>query len=98
MIDFIENKEDNSTTTVTIGNSDKQHIENLIHFCKGWHKFYPFVGSCLPEQISDETINNNKLYASIRQEIENDGATLDSFVLVPNKNNTYQLHMEATYG
>lgn len=81
---------------VQLGTSDEQHIADLVRFCKGWHKFAPFVGACLLESLSDERAGS-ELYGRVRQEIENDGAELRRLALAPGPDNDYQLQIEANY-
>ena len=75
MKDFIYNEE---TEKVSFGNSDANHIENLMALCKGWHKFRPFVGACLIDHLNDER-SSLQLQQIISEEVKKDGATIQNF-------------------
>ena len=64
----------NDQQRVEVATSDKQQIAELVRFCKGWHKFAPFVGACLLEALHDEQ-NATQLRSRIAAELEEDGAT-----------------------
>ncbi|MCY4418873.1 MAG: hypothetical protein OXB93_03390 [Cytophagales bacterium] len=69
MIDFIQNSAQDS---IDVGLSDTQHIEDLIVLCKGWHKFYPFIGACAHTHLHNE-FSHLEMKQNIFQELENDG-------------------------
>ena len=74
MIDFVPISR-GAHDEVEVRTSDEQHVADLVRFCKGWHKFAPFVGACLLETLNDE-IGTAELQARIASEIQEDGATL----------------------
>ena len=96
MIDFILSNT-GSSSQVAVGLSDEQHIGDLIAFCKGWHKFSPFVGACLYESLSDEQ-TKEALQARIRTELTEDGATVQEIDFMQNSTGQITLKTEATYG
>ena len=66
---------DEKTSKVSFGTSDALHIKHLLSLCKGWHKFYPFVGACLLNYLHDEQ-GALEISRAITDEIKNDGATI----------------------
>ena len=93
MIDFINEQQD---ANINIDTSDGQHLEDLVRFCKGWHKFASFVGACLQHSLGDE-VTGHELYNRVRHEVENDGATLERVALLPGTDGSLSLEMEAYY-
>ena len=91
MIDFISVPRD-SYDEVQIGTSDEHHFADLVRFCKGWHKFAPFVGACLLEALNDEA-TTAELQARIASELREDGATLRHVSLSPEGS----IQIDATY-
>ena len=77
---------------VQIATSDDHQIKDLIRFCKGWHKFAPFVGACLLEALHDE-LSAQALRTRITTEIQEDGAQLRHLSLSGDGN----LQIDATY-
>ena len=92
MLDFIAVPRE-TYDEVQIGASDEQHFADLIRFCKGWHKFAPFVGACLLEALNDEA-TSTELQARIASELREDGATLRRVSLSPEGS----IQIDATYG
>ena len=74
MIDFIYDIDEGLQFT----DSDAQHLQDLLTFCKGWHKFSPFIGACLTTHIADEQ-NLSSLYVAAQEVLNNDGAVLKQF-------------------
>ena len=93
MIDFIQ-KPDGQ---IDIDISNDNHAKDLIIFCKGWHKFFPFVGGCLREHISDEYAIPD-MYSLIQREIESDGGALEGFMLLPGSDHTHHIYIKTNYG
>ena len=62
--------------SIGLENSDNQHAKDLISLCKGWDKFHPFVGACLPYHLHDEQVLADELLSAIRREITEDGGNL----------------------
>ena len=95
MQDFILSNTD--PAQVAVGYSDEQHIGDLVAFCKGWHKFSPFVGACLYENLSEET-TAEELQARIRTELTEDGAQVERIDFTQSSTGQITLKTEATYG
>ena len=85
--------QENSFDKLQFGVSDEQHLADILRFCKGWHKFAPFVGACLLEALNDET-NSTELQARIASELREDGATLRRARLGAEGS----IQIDATYG
>ena len=62
--------------SIGLGTSDNQHAKDLISCCKGWDKFHPFVGACLPYHLHDEQAQADELLSAIRREINEDGGNV----------------------
>ena len=72
MIDFVHHPDEGLQFT----HSDEEHIQHLLSFCKGWHKFSPFVGACLTTYLADEQ-QQSSMYAAVQEVLRNDGAILN---------------------
>ena len=57
---------------VTIGESTRQHQEDLLILDKGWNKFRPTRGVGVMDFLADETAPG-ALESAIRREFERDG-------------------------
>ena len=70
--DFIQDK----NGKVITGESTTRHIVDLAIMHKGWHKFFPFIGvgieDNLDDEISLETVNNQ-----VAEEVRKDGGKLE---------------------
>lgn len=88
MKDFVYDEERGQ---ILVGDSDFFHIKNLIALCKGWHKFYPFVGVCLINYLNDER-GALELNRAINEEVRNDGGVIRRFRATANS-----IDIEATY-
>ena len=64
------------TARITLDDADNQHAKDLISCCKGWDKFHPFVGACLPYHLHDEQALADELLSAIRREINEDGGSV----------------------
>ena len=93
MMDFIQNTDGQ----VAIGNADGNHIKSLLAFCKGWQKFFPFVGACLPEDINNERAPV-ALKNKIRAELTQDGCIVTRLDAVAQPQDASDLQIDAHYG
>ena len=60
---------------ISLGPAQHQHAKDLMQLCKGWHKFFPFVGACLQDSLHDQTRTGNAILAlqqRIIDELRND--------------------------
>ena len=57
---------------LVLGESDQTHIEDLLRFCKGWHKFAPYVGCCIADELDNE-VDIQLLKSRIEDELTQDG-------------------------
>ena len=92
MVDLIATARD-THEEVQIGRLDDQHVADLLRFCKGWHKFAPFVGVCLLEVLNDEQ-SSAQLRSRIASELQEDGATPRRIEV----SSDGQIKIDATYG
>ena len=91
MVDFITT--DRGTfEEAQFGRPDDQHVADLLRFCKGWHKFSPFVGACLLEALNDEQ-SPAQLRSRISAELQEDGATPQQIEI----RSDGQIKIDATY-
>ena len=66
-MDFIFNE----AQQIDIQSAPATHAHDLIHFCKGWHKFSPFIGACLSDYLHDKN-EEIPLLQVIQDELRND--------------------------
>ena len=60
---------------VSLDNAQQQQVADLVQFCKGWHKFFPFIGSCFADYFHDDSEQDNQLLVlqqRITDELRND--------------------------
>ena len=97
MTDFIvQQGVDGSSARITVGHSDAQQIQSLVRFCKGWHRFSPFIGACLEGQIG-EISNGGELYGKLRHELAHDGVFIEDIRIKENGDDSYGLEVDAHY-
>ncbi len=60
---------------VVTGESTTQHIVDLATLHKGWHKFSPFVGAAIEEDLDDE-LDLRSINQRISEEVRKDGGSL----------------------
>lgn len=80
MIDFIFNSD---TGKVTIGESTRQHQQDILVMGVGWHKFKPTHGVGIADYLGDET-SITELKSAIRREFERDGMNVKTIDFQPN--------------
>lgn len=61
---------------VVTGQSTTAHIVNLAIMHKGWHKFYPFIGAGIEENLDDK-LNLETINRDIAEEVRKDGGQLE---------------------
>ena len=60
---------------ISLGDAQQQQVADLVQFCKGWHKFFPFIGACFADYFHDDSEQDNQLLAlqqHIGDELRND--------------------------
>ena len=77
MTDFTYNPD---TNKVGVGHADPQHMRDIITFCKGWHKFSPFVGACALSHLHDE-LATQSIEQDIVGELKRDGVIQPALTL-----------------
>ena len=96
MLDFTTEPQKSAPQEVQIAPAERQHIADLLRFCKGWQKFAPFVGACLLESLQDEEAPA-ALRARIVAELREDGATLQEIAFQADPNGAINLKIDAYY-
>ena len=65
----------NDDSQCIFGLSTMLHAHDLVRFCKGWHKFFPFVGACVEESLHEDIYTDNQvllLTQRMHEELIND--------------------------